>query len=100
LKEKRRKKGSILGGVEVEGTEIVEGELEKLILVGGEVVGGFGFQHFEGIDDGLGGAEVDFLFAGMGIGDLAEEKAGVLGLEDDELVEAGIGFGRGRHVAI
>lgn len=36
-------------------------------------------------------------FATVGIGDLAEEQTGVLGLEDDELVEPWIGFGRGWH---
>ena len=35
----------------------------------------------------------------VGIGNLAEKQPGVLGLEDDELVEPGIGFGRCGHVA-
>lgn len=81
-----------------ERAEIVECSGQQLLLRGGEISAGFGSQHFEGIDHRLGSAQVDLLFAAVRIGDLAKEKPGVLGLENDEFIEPGIGFGRMRHV--
>lgn len=77
--------------------KIVESGGEEFVLGGGEVAAGFADEHIEGVDHGLGGAEVDLLFAGVRIGDLAKEKPGILGLEDDEFVEPGIGFRRCWH---
>ena len=75
----------------------VRGGGEEFRLGGCEISAGFGDEHFEGVDHRLGGAQVDLLFAGVGIGDLAEKQPGVLGLEDDELAEPGIGFRRRWH---
>ena len=82
------------GGVGEEGAEVLEGGVEEFLFGFGEVAGGFDGEHFEGVDDGACGAEVDLFFSGVWVWDLAEEESGVLGLEDDEFVESGIG-GRG-----
>ena len=81
-----------MGGVLVERSEVIEGGAEEFLFARGEVAGGFGGEHLERFDDGAGGAEVDLFIAGEGIGELAEEQAGVLRLEDDEFVEPWIGY--------
>lgn len=81
----------------VKWDEVFQGSLEQFGFVLGEVSSGFISQHAEGIDDGFRGAEIHRFLAGGRIRDLAEEKASVLGLEQDEIVEAGIGFGRAWH---
>ena len=83
----------------VERAEIIEGGVEELLLVLGEVPGRFQGDHFQRVDDGLRGAEVDLLLTGVGAGDLPEEEPGVLGLEDDEFIEPRIGFGHCWHGA-
>jgi hypothetical protein len=79
--------------------QIVERGGEEFFLGRSEIAAGLGDEHVEAIDDGSGGAEVDLFFAGVGIRNLAEEKPRVLGLENDELIEPGIGCGRCGHGA-
>jgi hypothetical protein len=83
----------------VKWAEVVECGGEESFLGACEISAGFGSEHFKRVDDGSCGAEVDLFFAAVGIGDLAEEKPGILGLEDDELIEPGIGFRRCGHGA-
>jgi hypothetical protein len=80
-----------------ERAEVIEGCGEEFLLGGCEVSLGFGSQHFQRIDDRLGSSEVDLFFSAMGIGNLAEKQPGVLGLENDKLVEPWIGFRHWRH---
>ena len=92
--------GLMIGGSEGDlekRAKIIERGGEEFQLGRGEITTGFGGEHFEGIDHGFGRAEIDLLFAAMGIWDLTEEQPGVLGLENDEFVEPGIGFGRCWH---
>ena len=81
----------------VEWFEILEGGDEQFRFRICEIAAGFGSQHFERVDHGLGGPQVHRFGAGLRVGDLAEEEPGILGLEDDEFVEPGIGFGRVWH---
>ena len=53
---------------------------------------GFNGEHFEGIEHTGGRLEVDFGFAGGGVGELTEEKPGILSLEVNEFVKAGVGL--------
>jgi hypothetical protein len=83
--------------------EVIKGGCEKFLLGRCEVSLGFGDEHFERINDGFCGTEVDLFFSTMGIRDLAEKKPGVLGLENDEFVKPWIGFrrwGHGRSVRV
>jgi hypothetical protein len=81
----------------VERDKVFQGGLEQLRFVVGEISSGFVFQHAEGIDHGFRGTEVHGFLASRGIRDLTEKKTGVLGLEQNEFVEARIGFGRTGH---
>lgn len=91
---------SVIGGSKrglIKRAKIVERGGEQFGLGRGEVAAGFGHEHFQGIDHGFGGTEVDLALAAVGVRDLAEEQSGVLGLENDEFVEPGIGFGHCGH---
>jgi hypothetical protein len=81
----------------VKRDKVFQGSINELGFVLGEISRGFIFQHAEGIDHGFRGTEVHGFLTSRRIGDLAEKKTGVLGLEQDEFVEARIGFGRTRH---
>ena len=83
------------GGLE-EWLEVLKGGCEEFRFGNCEISPGFGSQHFERIDHGFRGAQVDGFLAGLGIGDLAEKKAGVLGLKDDELIESAQQWGGGK----
>jgi hypothetical protein len=80
-----------------ERAKILEGRREEFLFGGCEISLGFGSEHFEGVDDGFRGAEVDLFFPIVGIGNPAEEEPGVLGLENDEFIEPWIRFRHWRH---
>lgn len=82
----------------IEWLEIPEGGGKQFRLGICEIAAGFGSQHFERIDHRLGGRQIDGFHAGVRVGDLAEKQPGVLGLQDDELVESRIR--RGGHGGI
>jgi hypothetical protein len=77
--------------------EIVDCGVEKFFLSKGEIATGFCGEHFQGVDHGFCGAQVDLFFPRVRIGDLAEKEASILGLENDKVIEAGIGFWRCGH---
>jgi len=77
----------------VEGADVDECFFEEVGFFWGEVALGFDGEHFEGVEHAGGGFEVDLGFASGGVGELAKEKACVLGLEVNEFVETGVGCG-------
>lgn len=81
----------------VERKQVFQSHFEQLCLRIREVARRFHAQHAEGIDHRFRGAEVHGVLAGGRVRDLAEEQAGVLGLEQDEFIEARIGFGGMGH---
>jgi hypothetical protein len=89
----RRKRGL------VKRAEVFESSGEEFFFVGREIPVGLAGNHFQRVDDGLRRTEISLFLAIMRIRDLAEEKPGVLGLEDDEFVEPRIGIGHCWHGA-
>lgn len=77
--------------------EVIESGGHQFLLGSGEIPAGLGSEHFQGVDHGFGGTQVDLFFATERIGDLPEKEPRILGLENDELIEPRIGFGRCWH---
>ncbi len=63
----------------------------------GEIVLRFHFQHFEAIENGLGGSEIDVFLPGGRMGNLPQKQSGILCLEKQKVVETRIGLWIVRH---
>jgi len=80
----------LLGGVDESGADFVEGEVESVLLVFGEIAAGFFFEDAQGVNLELGDVEVDHGLAAAG-GDFAHVEHGLGNDGADEGLDAGLG---------
>lgn len=86
------RKALFFGYLTIKRAEIVQGDGEQFCFVFRQVSLGLIFEHFEGIQDGLGRPEIDLVLSGVRIGELAEKHSGVLSLNEEEFAKTGIGL--------
>lgn len=81
----------------VEVADVGESGLQQFPFVAGEVILRFELQHFEAIEHGFRGAQVERFFAGDRVRELTEKESRVLRLQKEEVIESRIRLGIMRH---